>query len=330
MVVRQVGEGGGREAHAVEPVLVEAVARRLDRQMVDALARQRRQSGVELHRIGRGEAGLAREARRDDARACRGSPPSGPSAAQIWRDEVDGRGLAVGAGDGGDGRGCRPAKAAAISASGGADWRRARRRCRGRAAAGPRRSAGEDRRGAALDGVGDEGRAVGLGAGEGGEQEAGLDLARVERQAGQRSRGSRRRSASALPMSSLSRNATHSRRVRPPLIRAGQPATPCARAGAIACTRRHDRRRRHGARHRRRGDLERRQALLQVARQDAVERHDVLDDRLDLGADDHAAGRVAAGLRRCPSARRARPRRGTSDRSSGNMPTNELIRAFWR
>ena len=48
-------------------MLIETVARRLDREMRHALARQRREIGMELHRIGRGEAGVAREARRDDA-----------------------------------------------------------------------------------------------------------------------------------------------------------------------------------------------------------------------------------------------------------------------
>ena len=67
MLVRQVGEAGGGELQAVEAMLVETVARRLDRKMRDALARQGREILVELHRIGRGEAGVARQPRRDDA-----------------------------------------------------------------------------------------------------------------------------------------------------------------------------------------------------------------------------------------------------------------------
>ena len=67
MVLGQVGEAGRGESHAVEPALVEAVARGLHRQMVDALARQGRQILVKRHRVGRGQAGVARQARRDDA-----------------------------------------------------------------------------------------------------------------------------------------------------------------------------------------------------------------------------------------------------------------------
>ena len=67
MLVRQVGEGRRRELEAIEPMLVEAMARRLDGKMGNALACQGREIGMELHRIGRGEARLTREARRDDA-----------------------------------------------------------------------------------------------------------------------------------------------------------------------------------------------------------------------------------------------------------------------
>ncbi len=54
MLVREVGEGRRRELQAVETMLVEAVARRLDGEMRHALARQHREVGMELHRIGRG------------------------------------------------------------------------------------------------------------------------------------------------------------------------------------------------------------------------------------------------------------------------------------
>src|SRR5260370_36318873 len=42
MLVRQGGEAGGRETDAVEAMLIDTMARRLDRQARDALARQRR------------------------------------------------------------------------------------------------------------------------------------------------------------------------------------------------------------------------------------------------------------------------------------------------
>jgi hypothetical protein len=40
MIAAEIGEGAGRDPDAVEPVLVEPVRGRLDREMRDALARQ--------------------------------------------------------------------------------------------------------------------------------------------------------------------------------------------------------------------------------------------------------------------------------------------------
>src|SRR5258707_9855475 len=90
--------------------------------------------------------------------------------------------------------------------------------------------------------------------------------------------------ASALArMSSLSSNAAHSRcGCGRRLVRAGPCRERLARLlRAMACVRRHELRRHHLCRQRSRGDFDRRQALLQVARQDAVERHDIFDERLD-------------------------------------------------
>ena len=123
---------------------------------------------------------------------------------------------------------------------------------------------------------------------QGGEQEAGLgpcgsrESGRQEPdRAATRDGGCR---VGARRMSSLSRNATHSR-VRPPPDRdRAAPAAPCVA------------RRRDGARSPARtgaaapapeqGSTRSRAAagLLQVARQDAVERHDALDDRLHAAA----------------------------------------------
>ena len=186
-------------------MLVEAVARGLDREMRHALARERREIGVELHRVGRGQAGLAAEAGRDDAERADARGLQAERRPDLAH-EMDGRALAVGAGDGGDGRGLQAGES-----------RRHQRDAPARIVVAQHDDAlverrqdgvgrGEDRRGAALHGVADEARAVGLGAGEGGEQETGLDLAGVERQAGHL----RDRAAAARPMSSLSRNATHS------------------------------------------------------------------------------------------------------------------------
>ena len=55
MVARQIGEGAGGDAHAVEPVLVEAVRGGFQRQMRDALARQLVERAMQFDRIGRGE-----------------------------------------------------------------------------------------------------------------------------------------------------------------------------------------------------------------------------------------------------------------------------------
>src|SRR5882724_4974762 len=103
------------------------------------------------------------------------------------------------------------------------------------------------------------------------------------------------RGKALTPMSSLSNNATHSR--------SGRRLTAGARRQRLAF--------RHPATHRRgddrsgrgwqghgdrgRCDFERRLAA-PVARQDAVKRHDILDDRLHAGRGHHAAGRIAAGF----------------------------------
>ena len=55
MVARQIGEGAGGDAHAVEPVLVEAVRGRFERQMRDALAGELVERAMQLDRIGRGQ-----------------------------------------------------------------------------------------------------------------------------------------------------------------------------------------------------------------------------------------------------------------------------------
>src|SRR5712671_7237388 len=105
--------------------------------------------------------------------------------------------------------------------------------------------------------------------------------------------------ASALTrMSSLSSNAAHSRcGCGRRLVRAGRCRQRLALIlRAMACVRRHELRRHHLCRQRSRGDFDRRQALLQVARQDAVERRDVFDECLDAGRSDHAGSGVTGGF----------------------------------
>ena len=184
MLVREVGEGRRRELQAVETMLVEAVARRLDREMRHALARQRREIGMELHRIGRGEAGFAREARRDDAQRADARGLQAERRPDLAH-EMDGRGLAVGAGDGGDGRGLQAG-----------EGRRHQRDAPARIGVAHHDDARVERRQGGI-GRGEDRRRrrasrasatklapSALRAGEGGEEKAGLDLAGVERQAG--------------------------------------------------------------------------------------------------------------------------------------------------
>ncbi len=67
MIARQIGEGAGGDAHAVEPVLVEAVRGGFEREMRDALARQSIERAVQFDRIGRGERAVGFARRRDHA-----------------------------------------------------------------------------------------------------------------------------------------------------------------------------------------------------------------------------------------------------------------------
>ena len=146
---------------------------------VDALARQGREILVKLHRIGRGEAGVAQEARRDDAERAHARGLEAERLPDVAH-EMHGRGLAVGAGDGGDGGGLQAGEGSghqrhAAARIGGAhddDGGVERRQFRV--------EGGEDRHRAAPDRVGDErARRPGAEPGKGREQEAGLDLARV-------------------------------------------------------------------------------------------------------------------------------------------------------
>ncbi len=104
VIAGEVGEGSGGERQAVKAELGEAVARRLDRDAIDAAHRQFAQGAVQRHRVGRGQrAGMALAA--DDAaeraEAGRCVAQRLPDLAGKMRD----RGLAVGAGDRGKGLG---------------------------------------------------------------------------------------------------------------------------------------------------------------------------------------------------------------------------------
>ena len=85
MIAAEVGEAAGRDAHAVEPMLVEPVRGGLDREMRDAFAGELIQRAVQRDRIGRGERAV-------DLARCGATSPTVPmlaavmpSADQIWR-----------------------------------------------------------------------------------------------------------------------------------------------------------------------------------------------------------------------------------------------------
>ena len=102
MVASDVGEAAGRDHHAVEPVLVQPVARRFDGEMLHAITLQLGQQIMNFHRIGRcvrkGE-GAVRTDDADGAQAGGRFSQGRPDFAQ----EGDDGGLALGAGDGGNG-----------------------------------------------------------------------------------------------------------------------------------------------------------------------------------------------------------------------------------
>ena len=115
MVAAEIGEGGGLQPHAVQPVLVEAVRGGLEGQMRDALGRQLRQRPVQRDRVGRGQRAVDAAVGLDEADGAE----RGGLAAERGEDlarEVGHRGLAAGAGDGDDGRGLGADRSAPPSA----------------------------------------------------------------------------------------------------------------------------------------------------------------------------------------------------------------------
>ena len=111
VVAAEIGEGGGLQPHAVEPVLVEAVRGGLEGQVRDALGRQLGQRLVQRDGIGRGERAVDAAVGLDEADGAE----RGGLAAERGEDlarEVGNRGLAAGAGDGDDGLGLRADRSA--------------------------------------------------------------------------------------------------------------------------------------------------------------------------------------------------------------------------
>ncbi len=101
VVARQVGEAAGRDAHAVEPILVEPMRGGLEGQMRDAVARDFVELPVQRDRIRRRQRAVDRALRRnqsDGADAGGGVAEPLPDLAR----EGGNRSLAAGAGDGCD------------------------------------------------------------------------------------------------------------------------------------------------------------------------------------------------------------------------------------
>src|SRR5580698_90963 len=225
-----------------------------------------------------------------------------PSVCQMWRTKCTVEDLPLVPVTAATVAGCRPAKAAAISAT--------RRRgllarmttmvgsSGGSSASKAARIATAPRPTASATNAAPSWRAPARAA----NRKPGLTLresrVRPER-TGSRGKAAGDAGASALAcMSSLSSNAAHSRcGGGRRLVRAGCCRQRLARLlRAMACVGWHELRRHHLCRHRSGGDLDRRQALLQVARQDAVERRVLFDERLDAGRGHHAGRGITGGF----------------------------------
>src|SRR6185437_14350573 len=101
MVAREIGETARRHAHAVEAILVEPMRRSFESKMADAFTGDLVKLAMQRDRIWRGERAVDSALRRnqpDRSDARRGMAEPLPDLPCKRRD----RGLAAGAGDGGD------------------------------------------------------------------------------------------------------------------------------------------------------------------------------------------------------------------------------------
>src|SRR5271167_797160 len=101
MVARDIGETTRRDAQSVEPMLVEAVRRRFDRQMRDAVAGERVERAMQRDGIRRGERAVSFAARRSDADGADARGAVAECAPDLPGEGGD-RSLTAGTGDGGD------------------------------------------------------------------------------------------------------------------------------------------------------------------------------------------------------------------------------------
>ena len=104
VVAGDVGEAAGRDLHAIETELVEAMAGGFQRQMVDAVLLQLRQQAVDFDRIRRGVLERDLAVRRHDADGAEAGGRHAQRGPDLAHEGDDG-GFALGAGDGGDGLG---------------------------------------------------------------------------------------------------------------------------------------------------------------------------------------------------------------------------------
>ena len=186
MIAGDVGEARHRDAHAVEPVLVESMRGRFEREMSDAGIGEARERRVQFDGIGRGERAVPllrrrHEPDRSDARG--GEAERRPDLPGEGGD----RGLSAGAGDGGDDCGLpreefRRRKRERAAHIGRQHQRDIVGQGRGRSALR------EDRDRAGCERGGNVAQSVGLAARHRREQEAGLDRAAVGANARYRTR----------------------------------------------------------------------------------------------------------------------------------------------
>ena len=85
MIARDVGESRRRDLQSVEPILVEAMRGRFDRQMRDAVAGELIERAVQRDRVRRRQRAVNFAARRNDADRADAGGADGRARVQIWR-----------------------------------------------------------------------------------------------------------------------------------------------------------------------------------------------------------------------------------------------------
>ena len=187
MVTAEIGKGGGTDSHAIETALIKPVAGGLHHQVVHPPQGKRREGFVKSHRVRRGQpharvqaVGSNSGVQPQSAQARRLAPQALPDLPRKGGDRC----LAVGAGDGGDViglMGIKPGRHQGEDAARVMGGKNGHVRA---ALAGHSVLPGQNSQGTTFNGLGDEGAAVGLGAGQGREQVTRPHLAGIGAQAG--------------------------------------------------------------------------------------------------------------------------------------------------